>query len=93
MGKRTRKILVAYRLDAAVVAGLKRVKDRDGTPQSFQVDRALREWLHQRGVLAPVASPSAMRPDSDGQPDWPKKTADIDVDGRPVRRAKKGGRQ
>jgi hypothetical protein len=38
--------------------------------------------------------PPVIRPDADFRnADWPKKTADIDVDGQPVRRAKKGTRR
>jgi len=52
------KELTAFRVDPAVMDGLRRVKDRDGVPLSVQLDRALRAWLKQKGVSIPPA-PSA----------------------------------
>jgi hypothetical protein len=77
----------AFRIPTDLSDAMQAVKDRDGVPQSEQVRRAIREWLEKRGVLRPV-----FRPDSTG-PDWPKRTTDIDADGRPVRRAKKVARR
>jgi len=42
--------LTAFRIDRAVMEGVRRVKDRDGVPLSVQVDRALRAWLRKRGI-------------------------------------------
>ena len=44
------KELTAFRIEADIMAGLRRVKDRDGVPLSIQVDGALRVWLADRGV-------------------------------------------
>jgi hypothetical protein len=44
------KMLTAFRIEADVVDGLRRVKDQDGVPLSVQVDRALRAWLEKKGV-------------------------------------------
>ena len=44
------KELTAFRVDADIMEGLRRVKDRDGVPLSVQVDRALRAWLEDKGV-------------------------------------------
>ena len=52
------KELTAFRIDPAVMDGLRRVKDRDGIPLSVQLDRALRAWLKQKGISVPPA-PSA----------------------------------
>ena len=47
---KTVRKLVAFRVDPSIVEGLKRVTERDGMPQSVQVDRALRAWLEEREV-------------------------------------------
>jgi hypothetical protein len=47
------KELTAFRIDPAVMAGLRRVKDRDGVPLSVQLDRALRAWLKKKGINVP----------------------------------------
>ena len=53
------KELTAFRVDPAVMDGLRRVKDRDGVPLSVQLDRALRAWLKkQRIVVKPARSAS-----------------------------------
>ena len=44
------KELTAFRVEADIMEGLRRVKDRDGVPLSVQVDRALRAWLEEKGV-------------------------------------------
>ena len=44
------KELTAFRVEADIMEGLRRVKDRDGVPLSIQVDRALRVWLKTKGV-------------------------------------------
>ena len=52
------KELTAFRVDPAVMEGLRRVKDRDGVPLSVQLDRALRAWLKQKRISIPP-TPSA----------------------------------
>jgi hypothetical protein len=58
------KELTAFRLDPAVLDGLRAVKDRDGVPLSVQVDRALRAWLESKGlkVEKPDRTPSTDGP-------------------------------
>jgi hypothetical protein len=46
------KELTAFRVEADILEGLRRVKDRDGVPLSVQVDRGLRAWLKKKGVSA-----------------------------------------
>jgi len=46
----------AFRLDPAILAGLRQVKDRDGLPLTTQVDRALRAWLASKGIDLKAAS-------------------------------------
>jgi hypothetical protein len=54
------KELTAFRIDPAIMDGLRRVKDRDGVPLSVQLDRALRAWLKQKRIsIPPPASASA----------------------------------
>ena len=56
------KELTAFRIEPAVMAGLRRVKDRDGVPLSVQVDRALRAWLKAKDIkVAPAAPDSRTR--------------------------------
>ena len=50
------KELTAFRVEADIMKGLRRVKDRDGVPLSVQVDRALRAWLEEKGVTLKKAS-------------------------------------
>ena len=50
------KELTACRVEADIMEGLRRVKDRDGVPLSVQVDRALRAWLEEKGVTLKKAS-------------------------------------
>lgn len=45
------KELTAFRLELDVLEGLRAVKERDGVPYSVQVDRALRAWLVDKGVM------------------------------------------
>jgi hypothetical protein len=44
------KELTAFRIAPEVMAGLRRVKERDGVPLSVQVHRALVAWLKSNGV-------------------------------------------
>ena len=53
-----RKVLTAFRLDPAMLAGLEAVKDRDGIPIAEQVRRAVQRWLDEKGVSAEAARPA-----------------------------------
>ena len=55
------KELTAFRVDADIMEGLRRVKARDGVPLSVQVDRALRAWLEEKGVTLKKASKTNWR--------------------------------
>ena len=44
------KELTAFRMDPEIMAGLRRVKGRDGIPMAEQVHRALVTWLELKGV-------------------------------------------
>ena len=55
------KELTAFRVEADIMEGLRRVKDRDGVPLSVQVDRALRAWLEEKGVTLKKASKTNKR--------------------------------
>ena len=55
------KELTAFRVEADIMEGLRRVKDRDGVPLSVQVDRALRAWLEKQGVIVGRAAKAAGR--------------------------------
>jgi hypothetical protein len=50
----------AFRVEDAVLDGLRAVRDRDGMPVSVQVRRALRAWLELKGVKV-KAKPAARR--------------------------------
>jgi hypothetical protein len=45
------KELTALRLDAELLAAMRRVKGREGIPITTQIEFALREWLKARGAL------------------------------------------
>jgi hypothetical protein len=47
----TPRKLYNFYIDPDLAAGLKRLKERDGVPESEQVRRAVREWLQRKGVL------------------------------------------
>jgi hypothetical protein len=44
------KQLTAFRIEPEIMAGLRKVKERDGIPLSVQVHRALETWLKSKGV-------------------------------------------
>ena len=46
----TRVVTTVY-LDADLLKGLQRVKERDGVPASEQIRRAIRAWLEEREAL------------------------------------------
>lgn len=43
--------VVTFRPDGDILEAMESLKDRDGIPYSEQIRRALREWLHGKGVL------------------------------------------
>jgi hypothetical protein len=45
------KEMTAFRIAPEIMEGLRTVKDRDGVPLSVQVDRALRVWLIEKGIM------------------------------------------
>jgi hypothetical protein len=49
------KELTAFRVEADIMDGLRRVKERDGVPLSVQLDRALRAWLKEKGLRLDTA--------------------------------------
>ena len=55
------KELTAFRLELDVLEGLRAVKERDGVPFSVQVDRALRAWLIDKGVMKAAKPPHSRR--------------------------------
>ena len=58
------KELTAFRVEADIMEGLRRVKDRDGVPLSVQVDRALRAWLEKKGVTLKKAKTNRRAPNT-----------------------------
>lgn len=44
------KTLTAFRIDQPTLDALKLIKERDGLPITFQVQKALEAWLRARGV-------------------------------------------
>jgi hypothetical protein len=55
------KEMTAFRIAPEIMAGLRAVKDRDGEPLSIQVDRALRAWLAEKGVMKTERKRAATR--------------------------------
>ena len=43
--------LYSFAIEPDLAVGLKRVKARDGIPESEQIRRALRRWLEQKGRI------------------------------------------
>jgi hypothetical protein len=56
------KELTAFRVEADIMAGLRRVKDRDGVPLSVQLDRALRVWLEKKGIALKASKTNRRAP-------------------------------
>jgi ribbon-helix-helix protein len=40
-----------FLIDAEQREGLRRIKERDGIPESEQIRRAIDEWLEKKGVM------------------------------------------
>ncbi len=59
------KELTAFRVEADIMEGLRRLKGRDGMPLSVQLDRALRAWLEKKGVTVKKASKTNRRAPDD----------------------------
>lgn len=47
----------AFFISAELAAGLKALKERDGTPESETIRRAVAEYLNQKGVKIAPAKP------------------------------------
>jgi hypothetical protein len=47
--------VITFRPDADILAAMETLKERDGTPYSEQVRRALRAWLEEKQVMRSVA--------------------------------------
>jgi hypothetical protein len=43
--------LTNFRIDPDLAAGLKLVKERDGTPEGEQIRRAVRAWLESKDAI------------------------------------------
>ena len=43
-----------FRLDEDIRKAMEALKDRDGVPFNTQANKALREWLQQKGMLKPT---------------------------------------
>jgi hypothetical protein len=43
--------VLTFRVEDDVLAGMGRLKERDGIPYSEQIRRALRFWLESKGVM------------------------------------------
>ena len=57
-----RKELTAFRIAPGIMAGLRRVKERDGIPLSVQVHRSLVAWLKGKRVrLASTSGRPALK--------------------------------
>jgi len=48
-----KRTATTYRLEADILEGLQRIKERDGVPVSEQVRRALRMWLESKFEMKP----------------------------------------
>jgi len=57
------KIDTALRLDADLVAAMRRVKADDGIPITTQIEKAVADWLKRRGVVV-KKKPERQRPAS-----------------------------
>jgi hypothetical protein len=53
--------LFTFPIDAELLEGLRRVKDRDGIGISEQVRRAIRSWLKRTGVIKTQRKQTAAR--------------------------------
>jgi hypothetical protein len=58
---RTTLVQTAFRLPTDIIDAMALVRDRDGTLQSEQARRALRDWLTKRGALKAASGSRANR--------------------------------
>jgi hypothetical protein len=49
-------MMTTFRIEPEIMAGLRRIRERDGVPLSVQVDRALRAWLDSKDIETKAAS-------------------------------------
>jgi hypothetical protein len=53
--------VITFRPDADILVAMEDLKERDGTPYSEQVRRALRAWLEEKQVLRRVGKATKRR--------------------------------
>ena len=53
--------VITFRPDADILLAMEDLKERDGTPYSEQVRRALRAWLEEKQVLRKVTKTTGKR--------------------------------
>ncbi len=54
-----RRYIYNFAIDPELREGLRRLKARDGIPESEQIRRAIRLWLKQKGVTVKAPRPRA----------------------------------
>ncbi len=47
--------IVNFRIDEDLAIGLRRIKERDGVPESEQIRRGIRLWLKSKGLKVATA--------------------------------------
>lgn len=47
--------LAVYRMEPELLDGLRKVKERDGLPITWQVRQAIRAWLDSKGIAVKAA--------------------------------------
>ena len=47
--------IVNFRIDEDLAVGLRRIKERDGVPESEQIRRGIRLWLKSKGLKVATA--------------------------------------
>jgi len=52
------KKLTTFRMAEDVMSAMRALKERDGIPMAEQIDRALRQWLTEKGALKPIRKQS-----------------------------------
>lgn len=53
--------VITFRPDADILLAMENLKERDGTPYSEQIRRALRAWLEEKRVLQRVGRTTSKR--------------------------------
>jgi hypothetical protein len=59
--------VITFRPDADILLAMEDLKERDGTPYSEQVRRALRAWLEEKQVLVAKAASKRRSPHESGR--------------------------